>query len=87
MTPLLFPVWCLASSFSFSRTRNRSAGFVFLIWRAVARPTIPLPIMITSNFTGNFFLKNRTKSIGPKILMAVKCLMESGVYRSDSDVE
>src|SRR5450830_890070 len=48
MTPLLCPVWCAATSFSFSRTRTERPGMRSRSFSAVARPTMPPPAIATS---------------------------------------
>jgi len=49
MTPLLRPVWWLASSGSFSSTRTPAPGRRSSSRQAVERPTIPPPTTATSN--------------------------------------
>src|ERR1700756_2690849 len=51
MTPLFRPVWCCATSRSFSRTRILAPGYFLPTAIAVANPTIPPP-MITYSCMG-----------------------------------
>ena len=48
ITPLLWPVWWVASSASFSQITSDSEGKRSSSPRAVARPTMPPPMIATS---------------------------------------
>src|SRR4051794_3998550 len=51
-TPLEWPVWCWATSASFSRTATLLFGLRSSSSRAVARPRMPAPTMTTSHVSG-----------------------------------
>ena len=53
MTPLLWPVWCVPSSDSFSQSTSYSEGKRSSSARAVASPTMPPPMIATSYVIGH----------------------------------
>src|SRR5262245_58173470 len=59
MTPLLCPVWCVASSDSFSQITRESEGVRSSNARAVARPTMPPPMIATSYVIGSYYSRPR----------------------------
>src|SRR5262245_12219537 len=59
MTPLLCPVWCVPSSDSFSQMTRDSEGTRSSNARAVARPTIPPPMIATSYVIGPYYSRPR----------------------------
>src|SRR5215510_10770991 len=59
MTPLLCPVWCVPSSDSFSQITRESEGKRSSNARAVARPTMPPPMIATSYVMGSYYSRPR----------------------------